>query len=32
MGVILARGENVEDALAKAEKAYSKLEVEVLPR
>ena len=25
-------GENVEDALAKAEKAYSKLEVEVLPR
>ena len=32
MGVILARGENVEEALAKAEKAYSKLEVEVLPR
>lgn len=32
MGVILARGENVEDALAKAEKAYSKLEVEALPR
>ena len=32
MGVILARGENVEDALAKAENAYSKLDVEVLPR
>ena len=32
MGVILARGENIEEALAKAEKAYSKLEVEVLPR
>ena len=32
MGVILARGENVEEALAKAEKAYSKLEVKVLPR
>ncbi len=32
MGVILARGENVEEALAKAEKAYSKLEVEALPR
>ena len=32
MGVILARGENVEDALAKAEKAYSTLNVEVLPR
>lgn len=32
MGVILARGENVEEALARAEKAYSKLEVEVLPR
>ncbi|MBO5878692.1 MAG: formate-dependent phosphoribosylglycinamide formyltransferase [Alistipes sp.] len=32
MGVILARGENVEDALAKAEKAYSTLKVEVLPR
>ena len=32
MGVILARGESVEDALAKAENAYSKLEVEVLPR
>ena len=32
MGVILARGESVEDALAKAEKAYSTLEVEALPR
>ena len=32
MGVILARGESVEDALAKAEKAYETLEVEVLPR
>ncbi len=32
MGVILARGENVEDALAKAEKAYATLEVEALPR
>ena len=32
MGVILARGENIEEALAKAETAYSKLEVEVLPR
>ena len=32
MGVILARGESVEDALAKAEKAYSTLKVEVLPR
>ena len=32
MGVILARGESVEDALAKAETAYSKLAVEVLPR
>ena len=32
MGVILARGENVEDALAKAEKAYETLEVEALPR
>ena len=32
MGVILARGENVEDALAKAEKAYNTLEVEALPR
>ena len=32
MGVILARGENVEDALAKAEKAYATLGVEVLPR
>ena len=32
MGVILARGESVEEALAKAEKAYSTLEVEALPR
>ena len=32
MGVILARGENVEEALAKAEKAYNTLEVEALPR
>ena len=32
MGVILARGENVEYALAKAEKAYETLEVEALPR
>ena len=32
MGVILARAESVEEALAKAEKAYSTLEVEALPR
>ena len=32
MGVILARGESVEDALAKAEKAYETLDVEALPR
>ena len=32
MGVILARGESVEDALAKAEKAYETLEVVALPR
>ena len=32
MGVILARGESIEDALAKAEKAYATLEVEALPR
>ena len=32
MGVILARGESVEDALVKAEKAYDTLEVEALPR
>ena len=32
MGVILARCESVEDALAKAEKAYETLEVEALPR
>ena len=32
MGVILARDNSVEEALAKAEKAYAKLQVEVLPR
>ena len=32
MGVILARGESVEEALAKAEKAYATLEVVALPR
>ena len=32
MGVILARDNSVEDALAKAERAYAKLKVEVLPR
>ena len=32
MGVILARAESVEAALAKAERAYSKLEIEVKPR
>ncbi len=32
MGVILARDNSVEEALAKAEKAYAKLKVEVLPR
>ncbi len=32
MGVILARGESVEEAKVKAERAYSKLEIEVLPR
>lgn len=32
MGVILARGESVEQALAKAEQAYATLEVEALPR
>ena len=32
MGVILARGESVEEALAKAEKAYATLKVEALPR
>ena len=32
MGVILARAESVEEALAKAEKAYETLEVEALPR
>ena len=32
MGVILARDKTVEDALAKAERAYAKLEIEVKPR
>ncbi|MBO5216166.1 MAG: formate-dependent phosphoribosylglycinamide formyltransferase [Alistipes sp.] len=32
MGVILARDNSVEEALAKAERAYAKLKVEVLPR
>ena len=32
MGVILARDNSVEEALAKAERAYSKLQIEVLPR
>ena len=32
MGVILARDNSVEEALAKAERAYDKLKVEVLPR
>jgi phosphoribosylglycinamide formyltransferase 2 len=32
MGVILARDNSVEEALAKAERAYAKLNVEVLPR
>jgi len=32
MGVILARDNSVEEALAKAEHAYAKLKVEVLPR
>lgn len=32
LGVILARDESVEDAKAKAERAYGKLNVEVLPR
>ena len=32
MGVILARDNSVEEALAKAEAAYAKLKVEVLPR
>lgn len=32
MGVILARGESIEEALAKAEKAYETLEIETLPR
>ena len=32
MGVILTRGESVEEALSKAEKAYATLKVEALPR
>ncbi len=32
MGVILARDNSVDEALAKAERAYAKLKVEVLPR
>ena len=32
MAVILARDNSVEEALAKAERAYSKLQIEVLPR
>lgn len=32
MGVILATGENVEKARAKAERAYEKLKINVLPR
>ena len=32
MGVILARDNSVEEALAKAERAYAKLKVDVLPR
>ena len=32
MGVILARDNSVEEALAKAERAYAKLKIEVLPR
>ena len=31
-GVILATGVSIEDALAKAERAYAKLEVKILPR
>ena len=31
-GVILATGESIEDALAKAERAYAKLGVKILPR
>ena len=31
-GVILATGTSIEDALAKAERAYAKLEVKILPR
>ena len=32
MGVILSRDNSIEEALAKAERAYAKLKVEVLPR
>ena len=32
LGVILASADTIEEALAKAERAYSKLQVEVLPR
>lgn len=32
LGVILASADTVEEALAKAERAYSKLQIEVLPR
>jgi phosphoribosylglycinamide formyltransferase 2 len=31
-GVILATGTTIEEALAKAERAYAKLEVKILPR
>ena len=31
-GVILARDESIEKALAKAERAYNKLKVDILPR
>lgn len=32
LGVILASANTIEEALAKAERAYSKLQIEVLPR
>ena len=32
LGVILASADTIEEALAKAERAYSKLQIEVLPR
>ncbi|MBR2061064.1 MAG: formate-dependent phosphoribosylglycinamide formyltransferase [Tidjanibacter sp.] len=32
LGVILASADTIEEALAKAERAYSKLQVEILPR